>query len=223
MKFKPAAGGMPLIGLLMVAMGAAWQCMGDDAAVQDFSDVEVKQFKPEKDPKTGFVTGGKNATSLIEGLTEINGRPIAALEKDMRPGAYSTKGFLGADERLLDILAEDNRYVVGELGLNHQQIAGHLRALGEIAKKTGGEFRYHGRRFKASLQLARGYQPSPFKDGTQTNVFVSVQNLDKNLKLEYSLLLPDLIERYGFYEGKGTPYRIEPRKIVEFFDFLKRP
>jgi len=207
--------------VLAVLLGLTAQAPGDDAAIKDFSDMEVKQLAPEKDPKTGFITGGKNATSLIQGLTEVNGRTIASLEKDMRPGAYSTKGFIGADERLLDILAEDNRYVVEELGLTHQQIARHLRALGEIAQKTGGEFRYRGRRFKASVQLARGYQPSPFKDGTQTNVFVSVQNLDKNLKLEYSLLLPDLIERYGFYEGKGTPYRIEPRKIVEFLDFLK--
>ena len=37
----------------------------------------------------------------------------------MRPGAKAevgtSKGFLGADEKLLDILAADNDYVVGEL------------------------------------------------------------------------------------------------------------
>jgi hypothetical protein len=30
-----------------------------------------------------------------------------------------------------------------------------------------------------------------------------------------------MIERYGFYEGKGTPYRVEPRQVIEVFDFLK--
>jgi hypothetical protein len=58
--------------------------------------------KPEKDPRTGFVVGGRNATALVRRLTEVSGRAIAELEKDMRPGAASEvgseKGFLGADE-----------------------------------------------------------------------------------------------------------------------------
>jgi hypothetical protein len=32
-----------------------------------------------------------------------------------------------------------------------------------------------------------------------------------------------MVERYGFYEGKGTPYRVEPKQIVEVLDFLKKP
>jgi hypothetical protein len=30
-----------------------------------------------------------------------------------------------------------------------------------------------------------------------------------------------MIERYGFYEGKGLRYRVEPAQILEVFDFLK--
>ena len=83
-------------------------------------------MKPTKDAKTGFVVGGKNSTALILGLKEIAGLPIAKLEKSMRPGALSEKGFLGKDERLLDVLAEDNRFVVEKSGLTHQELARHL-------------------------------------------------------------------------------------------------
>jgi hypothetical protein len=38
----------------------------------------------------------------------------------------------------------------------------------------------------------------------------------------YSLLVPEMIVRYGFYEGKGTPYRVDPRDVLEVFDFLKK-
>ena len=165
--------------------------------------------------------GGKNETTLFQGLTEIYGRRIADLEKDMRPGAYATKGFLGGQERLLDLLAEDNRFVVERLGLTHQQLARHLRALGDISSQVGGkEFRYHGRRFKGSVRFSKWHQASPFRDGTITNALAIVDNLDNEKRLEFSLLMPDLIERYGFYEGKGTPYRLEPQRIVEFLDFL---
>jgi hypothetical protein len=187
----------------------------------------VRPVPPRKDPRTGFVVGGKNSTSLIRKLAEVAGRPLADLEDDMRPGALSTAGFLGKDERLLDVLAADNRYVVTELGLTHQQLARPLLVLGAVAAKGAvrgpKEVTYHGRRFKVRAALSRGFVKSPFRDGARTNCEVMVENLGSGKKLTYSLLVPQMIERYGFYEGKGTRYRVEPRAILEVFDFLRPP
>jgi hypothetical protein len=203
----------------------------DLADFLDLGNYYVKPFPAQKDQKTGFLVGGKNDSALIKGLTELNGRKIADLETDMRPGATSkvgsTKGFLGPDESLLEVLAADNRFVVEELGLSHQQLARHLHALGTIGywqqahMNPQAEFVYHDLRFKVKLELSRGYQYSPFLDGTKTNSYVEVTNLDSSKKIGYSLLVPYMIERYGFYEGKGTPYRVEPAAVIEIFDFLK--
>src|SRR5262245_22332353 len=202
-----------------------------ELALADFRDTVkhyVKAVDPRKDGKTGFVVGGKNDSALIRGLKEINGRTIADLEKDMRPGAKSevgsNAGFLGPKEKLLDVLAADNRYVVDELGLTHQELAKHLHAMGTIGlwKQTEEvEFTYRGRRFKVKAGPTSGTQPSPFRDGTNSGNNVTVHNLDNGKKLEYALLVPYMIERYGFYEGKGTSYRVEPKQVVELFDFLK--
>ena len=54
-----------------------------------------------------------------------------------------------------------------------------------------------------------------------TNCEATVWNLTSRKKLTYSLLVPHMIERYGFYEGKGTSYRVEPRAVLQVFDFLK--
>ncbi len=210
---------------------------------KDYKDIDPKTLgvelvEPKKDPKTGFIVGGKNATDALLKLTEINGRKIADLEADMRPGApsdvASTKGFLGKEEKLLEVLAMDNRYVVDDLGLTHPELAKHLRIVGAVGLKhlvdsgkagkpsVAKEFTYHGRKFKVTVAVALGYQLSPFKDGTQTNNNAVVYNLTNGKKLGYSLLVPHMIERYGFYEGKGTPYRVEPREVLEVFDFLKK-
>jgi hypothetical protein len=188
----------------------------------------VKPVDPKKDAKTGFVVGGKNATAVIRKLDQINGRTIAELERDMRPGAKSevgsNAGFLGPKEKLLDVLAADNRYVVDELGLTHQELAKHLHAMGTIGlwKQTREvKFTYLGRRFTVKAGPTSGTQPSPFRDGTNSGNRVTVHNLDNGKKLEYALLVPYMIERYGFYEGKGTPYRVEPRQVAAVFDFLK--
>jgi hypothetical protein len=71
-------------------------------------------------------------------------------------------------------------------------------------------------------RASAGSQLSPFYDDTKANQEATVHNLDNGKKIAYSLLVPLMIERYGFYEGKGTPYRLEPSKTVEVLDFLKK-
>jgi hypothetical protein len=226
------------ISILAVCLFTALSVAAQEPDLTNISpkDLGITFVTPEKDPKTGFVVGGKNETALIRRLTEINGRTIAELEKDMRPGAASDVGsrlgFLGKDEKLLDVLAEDNDYVVGKLGLTHQQLARHLHIIGGIAVKNakvadaeGYTFRYHGRRYHVSWVASRGIQLSPFYDDTKTNVNATVKNLTTGAKLTYSLLVPHMIERYGFYEGHGTPYRVDPRSVLAVCDFLtaKKP
>lgn len=141
----------------------------------------------------------------------------------MRPGAASTAGFLGSDERLLDVLVSDNDYVVDQLKLTHQELALHLRAVAAIGqKRQGALFLYHGQRLKVTLRFSRGFQESPFGDGTRANSEATVENLTNGKKIEFSLLVPDMIERYGFYEGKGTSYRVAPRDLAAVFDFVRK-
>jgi hypothetical protein len=186
----------------------------------------IAPVTPRKDQTTGFVVGGKNETELIRGLKEINGLNIDELERDMRPGAASTTGFLGPDEKLLDVMAADNETVLKTLQLTHQELAKHLHAMWTIgcwqnSQKTEGQpVLYHGRRFKVAVLFSRGSQPSPFKDGTESGSIVNLENLDNGKKLQYGALMPYMIDRYGFYEGKGTPWRLDPTEAVGVLDFL---
>jgi hypothetical protein len=103
----------------------------------------------------------------------------------------------------------------------------HLHALGAVwlwqlkHKQAEAEFLYHSRKFKVKGVSTFGFQDSPFGDGTRSGSDVTVHNLSNGKKLGYALLVPYMVERYGFYEGKGTSYRVDPRKVVEIFDFLK--
>ncbi len=201
----------------------------EPAKLTDFTKVDPKTLgiEPcpiEKDEKTGFIVGGKNETALIAKLPSIAGRTIKQLEKDMRPGALSTLGFMGKDESLLEILVADNRFVVEQKGLTHQELGRHLHIVGQIAVKHGQEkpfeFLYHGKRYKATAQTFRGIVNSPFEDGTKANTAANVWNVATGKTIAFSLLIPHIVERYGFYEGKGTTYRVDPRTILDVFDFI---
>ena len=94
------------------------------------------------------------------------------------------------------MLSADNQYVVEELGLTHQELAKHLHAIGAIGRwqwwehrKEVYEFVYHGRRFKVATVVTKGFQPSPFLDGTQSGTNVTVENLDTGKKLEIPFTL----------------------------------
>jgi hypothetical protein len=215
---------------ILAVAAAAVTLAGGEPSPQDYTSATLESLgletvKPHKDPKTGFIVGGKNLTPLIHKLTEIADLPIARLEKRMRPGADSRAGFLGKDESLLEVLAADNRLVVDELGLSHQEIARHLRIIGAIAVKKAKEksldIRYHGQTFRLSNSFSRGFQESPFDDGTKTNCNTTLVNVGSGKKLTFSLLVPEMIERYGFYEGKGTPYRVDPRAVLDVLGFVK--
>ncbi len=228
--FFGTAGALSLLALASLGtprLSAERKALPKDYKALPLEELGIKLVAPKKDARTGFVVGGKNATALIKGLKEINGIEIAKLEMVMRPGASSDKGFLGRDEKLLAVLAADNQYVVEERGLTHQELAKHLHVLGaigllqELRKEAGRPFVYHGRRFKVEATTTRGLQPSPFDDGTKSGSNATVFNLDNGKKLGYALLVPHLIERYGFYEGKGTPYRVDPREALAVLDFLK--
>ncbi len=223
------------VAALVAVMGVVSGRAEDQRPPVDYARVNpeelgVKPVPPKKDPATGFVVGGKNPSSLVAGLTEIAGQPIRELEVAMRPGQLSSAGFLGKKERLLDVLAEDNRFVVDELGLTHQQLARPLLVLGAVAERDAvqgpREVTYEGRRFRVRATVFKATVSSPFDDGTKTHCEVTAENQANGNKLTYSLLVPQMIERYGFYEGKGTRFRVEPRLIVQVFNFLpatKRP
>src|SRR5262245_52293708 len=132
--------------LLVLLAGATTAALAEDSRLpDDLKDVEYKQFPPKKDSKTGFIVGGKNETALIRKLTHLAGRPIAELEADLRPEKEnrtehrSKLGFLGPDEKLLDVLAADNELVVGKMGLAHQDLARVLK----VAASAGDRLEWY--------------------------------------------------------------------------------
>lgn len=78
------------------------------------------------------------------GKTEMNKNlSIAELEDRMRPNSYSTKGFLGPNESLANVIQHDTQ-LLNSLNISHQQIADSLESVFHSAleqKKNPSVFR----------------------------------------------------------------------------------
>ncbi len=197
-------------------------------------DLGVKSPKVRPEP-TGFKINGVNPTTLIREIGALNGQEIHSLEQRMKPGQMSSSGFLGPSEDLRTVLAEDNDLVLGA-GLTHQILAEPLKmAVAMIYRDMGLKFEYLGEHYQIGTNNWMGYQHSPFVDDTKASVDFYLTHLEsaaaipphspdweKENTIFFSELLPDMIERYGFYEGIGTHYRLDPKKLLTFFAWHRR-
>ena len=70
--------------------------------------------------------------------------------------------------------------------------------------------------FEASCEMARGFLPCPFGEpGKHRKAIITVRNLRLRRKIVFSDLNIHLIAKHGFYEGKGSPFRLEPNELTK--------
>lgn len=140
------------------------------------------------------------------------------IQKNMRPGIISIKGFLGQDKRkLIDILIEDDA-VVKRMDMTHEQIAKRMAYFFELGYKGLGNYVEAGTDFKVKTNTYRGKIPCPFKDGVFPKANITVKNIKKNKEIIYTDLNIHMIEKHGFYEGKGSVLRLDPSRIADILE-----
>jgi len=141
------------------------------------------------------------------------------VERKMRPSEDFRHGFLGTDSRkLVQIIDEDQR-ALRELGLSDERIASELERLTQAAREAlGGPVTVDGK-FVVRMQVARGRIPSPWggpKLFRKTRV--TLEKLSTGESLAWSDLSLHLLREHGFYQGEGSPYRLDPRRVQRILE-----
>jgi len=142
-------------------------------------------------------------------------------QERMKKGIIVRDGFLGDDKRnLIDIITEDEE-TIKRLSLTNEQIANSLIEFKEAGIKGLGEYVHYKENFEIKVETFRGKLPCPFGDkGVFQKSEVTVRNIRLNEQIIYSDLTIHLIKEHGFYQGKGSYYRLEPEKIARVFELI---
>lgn len=149
-------------------------------------------------------------------------------EKDrhvrLGPSSFSLTGFLGVDTRdWEEIIAEDAR-VLAELGLEPGRLAEALRKTYHMAVQAMGEPVEVSPGVLASCLECRGRIPSPFPgEGTFPKHQVAVVNQADGQSFLVTAVGLHLIERYGFFQGQGSPFRIDPGRAAVMLGLEPKP
>ncbi|UCD71449.1 MAG: hypothetical protein JSW70_00235 [Syntrophobacterales bacterium] len=141
------------------------------------------------------------------------------VEHTMRPMYLCAEGFLGKDPRkLIEILTEDQG-TVNSLGLSHGTIAQRLKGITERARSGWGDPVVVEDKFEVEVEEARGKIPCPWgHPGLYPKTHVKLKKRETGEVLIWSDLSIHLIEEHGFYQGKGSTYRLDPPKVKRILE-----
>ena len=131
-------------------------------------------------------------------------------------GGISRSGFLGSDTRHIhDIIREDER-ILYRLGIDCESIAENLQDFIEEGKK-GLETWVSKGAYEVQVRWQRGMLPCPFGEpGLHHKLIANLRNTRTRKTIRFSQLNVHMIRAHGFFEGKGSAFRIEPEELAEF-------
>jgi hypothetical protein len=133
------------------------------------------------------------------------------VQESMMPGVITGEGFLGTDTRpIQDIIAADEQEMT-YLGLDFESLGARMRQLLESGAYCQGASTIVGGRWRVVADEVKGEFPSPWNDGLFHKEQVSVTALDfPNDTITFNELSLYLIEKHHFFQGRGSPHRLEP-------------
>jgi len=150
----------------------------------------------------------------------MNSRPVKQspmlnrVEQNMRPMCLCQWGFMGYEHRKLIEVLTDDQGTVSSLGLSHEVIAQRLREITESAREGLGDPVIVDGKFEVEVHEVRGKIPCPWEHpGLYRKTHVKLEKIETGETLLWSDLAIHLIGEHGFYQGRGSPYRLEPSEL----------
>jgi hypothetical protein len=135
------------------------------------------------------------------------------VERDLRAGNY-----LKGDVRPLSRILDDDSATIAHLDMDLDEICNRMRMLYEEGRAGLGDRIIVDDAFEVVVTEHRGIVPCPWRDQfAARNGIVEAVNLKNGICLRFSLLGWHMICSHSFFQGKGSPFRIEPKHLHEFF------
>ena len=140
------------------------------------------------------------------------------LRKNFESGSMTRDGFLGDDDRHVhDIIEADARALL-RLGITREALADRLQFFIEEGKR-GLETLVDLGEYSVETVWRRGMMPCPFGErGLHHKIIATVTHKATGRVLRYSQLNVHLIREHGFFEGRGSTFRLDPDVVAGFLD-----
>ncbi|HMD69333.1 MAG TPA: hypothetical protein VKF42_10680 [Chitinivibrionales bacterium] len=144
------------------------------------------------------------------------------LRKLLGPSRFSADGFLGSDKRSPEDIIHDDIATLARVGIDKSRLVEALRTACAAAERALGRPVPIAARVSAVSRDWRGRTPSPFPgEGTFAKGETIFSNDTTGASFSVSPLSLHLIDKHGFFQGRGSPYRVEPEVAARMMGMLR--
>ncbi|MBN2315926.1 MAG: hypothetical protein JXM79_18510 [Sedimentisphaerales bacterium] len=137
------------------------------------------------------------------------------LDDILRSSRLAAGGFMGSDPRSVFDVIDADAGVLDELNVTKEQLAQRMRHITDVAKSGLGTWVLIDENLEAMVEEARGMLVCPWPHpGVFYKRITTVRAIETGESIYWSDLNVHLIEEHGFFEGRGSDFRIEPAELV---------
>ena len=123
---------------------------------------------------------------------------------------------MGTDRRSLWELIDEDGAEIAKSGRTPEQVAARMKEITDAGAAGLGDWVQFDPRLRVMVDDNRGVIPCPWPHRVRCLKRVTtVEDARTGTILRWSDLNVHLIKEHGFFEGKGSPFRIEPRVLIE--------
>ena len=134
----------------------------------------------------------------------------------MRSSKFSASGFLGTDKRNLWEIIDTDAAAIAKAGRTMEEVAQRMQEITNLGKAGLGDWVAVRPELEVSVDDNRGMVPCPWPHHVRClKRITTVRHTGSGRKIMWSELNIHLIKAHGFFEGKGAPFRIEPRALLD--------
>lgn len=148
------------------------------------------------------------------------------LEEMLHSGKLVAGGFMGTDSRHPLEVIEHDTAALEKRGVSQKKLARRMRELTERAKpRLGNWVEAEPGKLRVKSEDYKGGLICPWPHpGVYEKCITTAERLDTRRTLTWTDLNIHMIEEHGFFEGKGSFFRIEPADAVQvLFEGLTGP
>jgi len=138
------------------------------------------------------------------------------IQKNMQPGVITLSGFLGNDNRHYHDIIDEDRRTLEKLSITPEEIADRLQYFTDLAWDSYDGSIIIDDVYQVEYKSYRGRIPCPFPHaGMYPKGTITLKNLNCGKEICWTPLNIHLIREHCFFEGKGSPHRIEPSEVIQ--------
>lgn len=144
------------------------------------------------------------------------GPDIQELDVTLRVSTLVAGGFMGDDPRSVTEVIDADAGELSRLGVTDKQLAARMKEITDKAAPAQGTWAEVLPGLEAQVDETRGATPCPWRHrGRYFKRVTTVRRKGSEKVLRWSDLSAHMIAVHGFFEGKGSMFRIEPADLVQ--------